>query len=149
MRTIKERLEAKTFYSPDGCHYFIGATNNQGYGNIAYKGRSERASRISYLINKGNPGKFHVLHTCDNPCCINPDHLFLGTDLDNSIDKIKKGRAKALKGTSHPLSILTDEQVLEIRTLYGTDTARAIGKRYGVSKSCIEGIFYKTNWRHL
>lgn len=85
-QTLEERFEEFTFYSPDGCWYWLGSYNNH-YGQIYHNGRSDRAHRVSYLFHKGPiTSGLCVLHTCDNPKCINPDHLYLGTQLQNIRD---------------------------------------------------------------
>jgi hypothetical protein len=93
--TLLERFEAK--YIPvteSGCWLWEAFVDVDGYGTI-WDGRIKRsalAHRISYELYRGNPGEFHVLHLCDVRCCVNPNHLFLGTNLDNIADRHKKGR---------------------------------------------------------
>lgn len=75
------------------CLIFTGPKNHLGYGCIGYKGKVVKAHRLSFLFHYGHlPNDLLVLHKCDNPACINPDHLFLGTHYDNTMDMIKKGR---------------------------------------------------------
>lgn len=89
----KERLLDKVFYSPDGCWYWTGALSNKGYARIAFNGKNSLASRLSFRLFNGDiPGKLFVMHTCDNPMCVNPNHLVLGTQDDNMKDMVKKGR---------------------------------------------------------
>jgi len=77
------------------CLFFTGYCDRSGYGKTWYNGRGFYAHRLAYIIKKGPiPGRLYVLHKCDNPGCINPDHLFLGTQRDNIVDMYKKGRGK-------------------------------------------------------
>lgn len=78
---------------PDGCHIWTGVKNPKGYGSINFKGKNLRAHRISYTIYNGEiPYGLLVCHRCDNPPCVNPAHLFVGTASDNEQDKLSKGR---------------------------------------------------------
>lgn len=88
----KESLLKKTVQVND-CLVFTGSKNHLGYGYIGYKGKVVKAHRLSYLLHKGELlDELLVLHSCDNPSCINPEHLFIGTHHDNTIDMVKKGR---------------------------------------------------------
>src|SRR5256885_74384 len=81
--------------SPSGCWEWVGSKRELGYGQVRYKGRSARAHRIAWELTFGEiPDGRSVLHKCDNPPCINPDHLFLGTQQDNVDDMFRKGRQK-------------------------------------------------------
>jgi hypothetical protein len=96
---ISKRLINKVFHSPDGCWYWLG-TLTRGYGMMFIKKKENNKSitkyshRVSYELFIGQvPEGMHVLHRCDNPLCVNPHHLFLGTNRDNVDDKIRKGRS--------------------------------------------------------
>lgn len=95
-KTIDEfKIKIKNSYTVDanGCHIFSGLKNKKGYGKVAFKYKHYRAHRVSYEISFGKiPDGIYVLHKCDNPSCINVEHLFLGTDLDNKADMVSKGR---------------------------------------------------------
>lgn len=123
-----------------------------GYGAL-WNGASKkllRAHRFSYEFYKGPiPDGLHVCHTCDNPPCINPNHLFLGTDKQNSADKVQKGRARwtSRPGESNPAAVLSEKQVRLIRRLKGPATSIAV--RFGVSDGTIRSIRNRQTWRHV
>lgn len=98
--TVKERFEEKIFFgSPDGCWYWIGAGMGDGYGQMWDGKEQQAAHRLSFILYKGPiVNDFQVCHSCDNRKCVNPDHLFLGTQLDNIRDMYSKGRNKPLPG---------------------------------------------------
>lgn len=104
----------------ENCWTWVGTIMKHGrqspYGMISIKRKMYLAHRVSYfLFNNINPKQNKVLHRCDNPRCVNPDHLFLGTQKDNVRDMMQKGRAIKSKGESHYKSILTREIVDKIR----------------------------------
>jgi hypothetical protein len=127
------------------------------YGQISLGGSrgAERlySHRASWLIHYGAiPDGKHVLHKCDNGRCVNPRHLFLGTQADNNRDRDRKGRGvkpPVLRGKDHPRQArkLTDAQVLEIRR--STEPTRILTARYGMSRSGINFIRAGTRWQHL
>src|SRR5260370_21245414 len=91
--TIMEFIWRDTVFPTNGCWVYTGHLNSKGYGQIKYNDKLELVHRISYRIMKGRiPKGLFVLHKCDNPPCFNPDHLFVGTQLDNIRDMISKGR---------------------------------------------------------
>ena len=88
---------------PNGCHIWTASVNHKGYGTVGFNGKTYRAHRVSYTIYKGQiPDGLQVCHRCDNPPCVNPAHLFLGTQSDNEKDKIAKGRNSQLAKTHCP-----------------------------------------------
>ena len=94
--SLQERFESKCEPEPtSGCWLWTGAVDGDGYGVLYNSGDDRKTHRISWMIRFGPiPKGMSVLHKCDNPPCVNPDHLFLGTALDNMHDAMKKGRAK-------------------------------------------------------
>lgn len=131
-----------------------------GYGRIWVYPKEQLAHRISWILTNGEiPKGMEVCHKCDNPPCCNPNHLFLGTHLDNMRDSKNKGRnshGPILHGTKHPLSKLTDEDIAEIRKCYvptprkkSDNNLPALAKRYGVAKSLIHRIVTNQSWTHV
>lgn len=132
-----------------GCWLWSGAPYGEGYGSFMHKGVIMRAHRFSYLIHKGEiPDGLHVLHTCDVRCCVNPDHLFLGTNIDNINDKIKKGRQA--NGASINNSKLVGDQVMEIVSLYNSgNSIKSISKIFNITTANLYYIVSGITWGHL
>lgn len=135
------------------CWEWTASKDNDGYGQIGYQnGEMIRAHRYSWILHFGEiPDGLFVCHHCDNPSCVRPDHLFLGTALANNRDKIRKGRAKNCRGESSGLSKLTDEQVAQIRRLYvpGKISQYALAKKFSVAVSNINNIVHRKTWTHI
>lgn len=148
MTNIIERFESKIFYSPCGCWYWLSFIDSCGRARINYKGKNVPAARISHEIFKGTVGDKHVLHYCDNPACVNPNHLFLGTHQDNMEDMRKKGRASRLLGSKNPASILTENDVLKIKSMKGISVS-IIAKEFGVAEITIYKILQNKIWSYL
>lgn len=135
----------------DECWEWTGQKVND-YGFLQIKGVRIAAHRLSYQIHKGsiNPESLFVCHECDNPSCVNPKHLFLGTIQDNTADKVGKGRQ--VKGEDcYWQAKLTEQQVLEIRETYQNRKVAygPIAARYGVSKDTIYYVLKRITWKHL
>lgn len=128
------------------CWLWRGARANRRYQTTSawFNGRFASASRVSWEIANGPiPEAMYVCHKCDNPLCVRPDHLFLGTPGDNVRDMIRKGRQPSWIGK------LTAEQVLAIRALAGTVSQREIARQYGVDQSLVCRIINNAVWRHV
>lgn len=138
-----------------GCWTWTAAINNRGYGKFSLEtGKWSLAHRASWLIHYGKiPKGLHVLHRCDNPPCVRPDHLFLGTGKDNFADMIDKGRqnyGNRSRGEEHVRSIFTEEEVLEIRALRsGGFSLGAIAEAFMVRKSAVSHIIQRRCWKHI
>lgn len=108
------------------------------------------ASRVSYVLYKGSTNEMCVLHTCDNVLCVNPDHLWLGTNADNSADMVAKGRSAPQHGTLNPQALLTEEIVAIIKQrLRNGERQNKIAAEVGVSKSTINMIALGKRWSHV
>lgn len=135
---------------PSACWKWSSHVTNNGYGVLSGGYPERRAHRYSFFLARGPiPDDLQVLHRCDNPPCVNPDHLLLGTHGDNMADRQSKGRS--LAGASHPRTKLTEAQVKEIRILYAakTMTGVEIGAIYGIDKSHVYLIGKRKTWKCL
>lgn len=119
-----------------------------GYGQLYWNGTPIGTHRISYRIFRGQVGQMHVCHTCDRRACVNPDHLFLGTNQDNIRDRVKKGRSR--RGQNHPRSVLKRADVVEARAMYlgGMSTSK-IGERFGVDAETAGNAISGRSWSHV
>lgn len=116
LETIRLRFMANVIKNDSGCWVWSGQRKYNGYGMFYCLVKKHLAHRISWIINNGIiPDGLCVLHHCDNPPCVNPAHLFLGTQQDNSDDMGSKGRRRALRGEDRPQCKLTKEDVMKIR----------------------------------
>lgn len=137
------------------CWPWTGKRNGFGYGIFTGgRGRKDqRAHRASWSLAHAHPGELLVLHKCDNPACVRPAHLFLGTQLDNVTDMRLKRRGAnppVRRGASNNRTRITAEQVQEIRVLYASGISQAeLGKRYGMKQGKISDIVLCRAWRHL
>lgn len=133
-----------------GCFVWMrGTFSKNGYGAVHFRGVTRRAHRVAWILNNGEiPKGLKVLHSCDNPPCINPAHLFLGTDSDNMKDRDKKNRQ--CKGADHPDTKLTPHDAKMILDLRGQRwTLGAIGSLWEVSKQRIWQIERGIKCKHL
>ena len=150
---IAERLWRKVTRA-DGCWLWTGARCPKGYGSIGlggYKGGHIKAHRLSWQIKNGPiPEGMCVLHRCDVPSCVNPEHLFLGTVAENNRDRERKGRSAPVQLERHPNTKLTNAQVLEIyRRSHEGSALVVLATEYGVSASVIGEIKQGRSWSAL
>jgi len=126
--------------SPEECWEWLRARHEFGYGIFRVAGRKEYAHRYSYVLSYGTvPAGLCVMHKCDNPKCVNPRHLAIGTKADNSLDMVKKLRGSGQK--------LTPDQVLAIRSL--DLTLREIGEIFGLSETSVSNIKRRKTWTFI
>lgn len=146
-RSLAERLAAHFEVVPNGCWRWTASLGTTGYGQIKGHGRDMVSShRAAFEVWVGPiPAGLYVCHRCDNPACINPDHLFLGSHADNMADMRKKGRNAC--GERHGTSRLRAEQVLAIRAAAGRH--RDVAARFGVSRALVGLIKNRKIWTHL
>lgn len=134
-----------------GCWLWTASTHSKGYGQIKWPKQRWQipAHRLSFLIHKGEiPDGLQVCHTCDNPRCVNPEHLFAGTSGDNHADMVSKDRH--LKGERSPRAKLDDGTVREIlQALQDGKSQRTIASMYGVGQMTISRIKRGERWAHL
>lgn len=142
----------KIFRSRDTeCWEWTAGKIKDGYGHVRYQRDMWLTHRLAWKLTKGSiPEGKRILHKCDNPPCINPDHLFIGTDKDNRDDMISKGRQRFPNGTEIGIAKLTDEKVREIRSLHAVGISYSeIGRRYGVSHVAVRLAIIGRTWKHV
>ena len=135
----------------DNCWFWLAGKDEKGYG-LFWNKKTWRAHRFSWTIHYGKIlRKLQVLHKCDNPSCVNPTHLFLGTNQDNVNDKMNKGRENPSKGSNHYISKLKEKDIPKIKILYktGNFTLKEIAKKYKVYYTTIQKIVTNQTWKHV
>lgn len=147
-RTLEETIEAYSIPVPEcGCWIWIGAAGDW-HGTFKYHGESIGAHCGSWRAYKGPiPTGMFVCHSCDVPLCVNPDHLFLGTALDNVRDMMRKGRGHKARGRQHGRNKITPEQAIEIRL--SKKSHRALADDFRLSCGTISSIKNNKIWTWL
>lgn len=152
---VLARFEANCIPEPNsGCWLWTSTDNGSGYGLFGLAGKNARAHRVAWLLYRGeDPGPLFVLHRCDVPCCVNPSHLFLGTQADNIQDCKAKGRYKLVHGSNGEANAqakLCKAQIRLIRSALASGICQAqIARAFGVTPACISSIARRRTWRHI
>ncbi len=135
----------------NNCWEWIGSTHPNGYGQFHFDGKPWKAHRFSWKLHYGEiPKCYGVLHMCDNTLCVNPEHLFLGTQKQNMCDCRDKGRMKIYRGSENVWHKLTEEIVKDIlNTPHHKHRKTILAKKYGVSRRTICSIYEGTSWKHV
>ena len=137
------------------CEEHALARDRQGYARTSFEGQLTGLHRKIYCQSRNVPlasiAGLVVRHTCDNPRCIEPTHLLLGTSADNNRDRAARGRNADRHGEAHPRSVLKEPQVREIRELYGAGkfTQSQLAARYQCTPSNISLIVNRRAWRKV
>lgn len=150
-KTLEERFWEKVDIRSDNeCWEWQGSRHHKWkYGHFKFEGKTEEAHRISWMLSYGKYPELLVLHTCDNPPCVNPKHLFLGTNDDNMKDMARKGRSSDNRGSKNPKAKLTESDVIQIKKLKGQVSGAELGRKFGVVKEAIYDIWSGKHWSHV
>jgi len=137
----------------NGCRIWTGAVDQDGYGHVAFGICTYRANRVAMILHYGSiPAGQHACHSCDNPACCEPSHLWSGSNRENSLDAQAKGRLRSrpVSGASNPNAKLSEDQARRIIALIedgGTNTA--IARRFGVTHSNVSAIRRGKSWAQI
>ena len=145
---IDQKISEKVIKIPEsGCWIWIGSITNHGYGTMTLgRNKNISAHRASYELKHGPiPDGMLALHHCDIKCCVNPDHIFLGTQQANMDDKVCKNRQA--NGVKHGMSKLTEQQAKEAK--FGNEKPIELAKRFNCSATIIRQIRNGLYWKHL
>lgn len=133
-----------------GCIEWRGYRNAGGYGRLAHRRRVVLAHRAAFALwREPIPAGMDVCHRCDNPACINPDHLFLGTDLDNMRDREAKKRGRQPRGAANGQAKLNESDVRSIRQIGRTQREADLARRFGVAPTTIGKVRRGESWGHI
>lgn len=152
MRTITSILELD-LVQPEpnsGCWLWAGNYTN-GYGCFGYQKKHHRAHRLSWsLVNGEIPKGLWILHRCHNPWCVNPDHLYAGTPVQNTRDMLAAGREARQKGETSARSKLKEHQVKSAREMYANGARISdLWPQFGVTQACMWAIVHRKIWKHI
>lgn len=164
---VLKRFLEKYKVEENGCWTWLGnKLQKSGYGRMWFNRKQDYAHRVSFWLFKDTLLEDHyICHTCDNPSCVNPEHLYQGTPTDNTNDKVNRKRCNAKsgnahwsrekphlvkKGNRHSSAKLSDVQILEIREKYANGViARRLAEEYAVSEGHMNNIVHRKVWTHI
>ena len=147
-----ERFWSKVEVSDADACWWWTASRAEGYGRVRFNGKSRPAHRIAWELYHGRtiPDGLLALHSCDQPACVNPNHIYPGTHKDNANDTTERGRWNHKRGEDHATSKLTNDDVLSIVARFDTgESGRAIAAGYDIGFSVVHNIMTGTTWAHL
>lgn len=153
-------------HQTEGCWFWLRTTDRDGYGVLTIGGRQRRAAQVAWeLVNDSPfPTGMQACHHCDTPGCVRPDHIFVGTNQDNTRDSTEKGRRatgdrngkrthpeSVIRGEQHGRAKLTENEVIAIRSRYaqGDIGHRRLAADYGLSPAGLRFILIRRTWRHI
>jgi DNA-binding CsgD family transcriptional regulator len=148
---LKDRFYKKFEVADSGCWEWQASKNPAGYGWFAMNDTMFLAHRASWIIHNGDiPAGLCILHSCDNPACVNPAHLRVGTHFENTRDKYERGRELHLKGSQNGRATLTEDQVAKILSLQSSGLSRSeVAERFGISRPMLARIWARKLWKHV
>jgi hypothetical protein len=147
MKKINQRLFWQRVRKLDYCWFWTGPVNRGGYGIHG----TILAHRASWLITRGDiPERLKILHSCDNRRCVNPNHMRLGTQMQNVTDMHDRNRANKARGEANAVAKLSVECVIEIRRRSASGEMKTeIARKFGVTPTCIGSICKRKTWAHV
>lgn len=154
VRRVKAR-PFESFVLPEpmsGCWLWTGCTNEHGYGTLHSGGRTLLAHRRAWAIATGSepPAGLGVLHKCDVRPCVNPSHLYVGTQRENAADCVRRGRMPDRRGEKHPRAFLAADDVIEIRRMYAAGVSQVVAaERFGITRGHVHSIVKRRIWANL
>ena len=150
-KTELERFWEKVDRKSSGCWEWQAATDKDGYGIFTYQGKMYKTHRLSIILDGHDiPSGMMVCHHCDNPGCVNPDHLYIGDAWSNMADKVERGRAYCPQGEKHHHAKLTENDVRGVRAAvrFGFNT-KSVARIFGVRQEHVNKIVRGERWSHV
>lgn len=153
----QDRLKSKVLIHPQTqCWEWQASLTPMGYGQVRFQGARKLAHRVAWTLFRGEIpendtayGTMNVLHRCDNPRCINPDHLFLGDQKLNALDSVSKQRwgRRGCKGETHGRAVVTENIVRQMRA--SKESVHLLAERFGLSLGAVRHILKRRSWKHV